>query len=240
MLLRRTEKRQVATEWDELNRFHRRQTNTDLIGYKRYYKLLFLVKSSSTVDHIWFSFFEGMHRHAAIVAGLLCSKFDHATNELKPGSLTLGDFKIDGAVKNFKVSSTTVEEHLDRIIAKEFKAPMFHNEFHVSAYVPKHLMDANKLIEATQIQSLWISNFKKSLATTSISKVFAIWLETTLQHSTKDTRSNPKYRPVLGKAGHSMHYQEACSVKNYTKKIHPYNGNDKGAYVYPDCLEVRR
>jgi hypothetical protein len=44
-----------------------------------------------------------MHRHAAIVAGLLCSKFDHTTNELKPGSLTLDDFKIGGAVKNFKV-----------------------------------------------------------------------------------------------------------------------------------------
>jgi hypothetical protein len=61
-----------------------------------------------------------MHRHAAIVAGLLCSKFDHITNELKPGSLTFDDFKIDGAVKNFKDPGTTVEEHLDRIMAKEY------------------------------------------------------------------------------------------------------------------------
>ncbi len=58
-----------------------------------------------------------MHHHAAIVAGLLCSKFDHITNELKPGSLTLDDFKIDGAVKIFKDPGTTVEEHLDRIMA---------------------------------------------------------------------------------------------------------------------------
>jgi hypothetical protein len=207
-----------------------------LIGYKRYYKLLFLVKSSSTVDHVWFSFFKGMHCLAAIVAGLLCSKFDHTTNELKPGSLTFDDFIIDGALKNSKVPGTTVKEHLDQIIAKEFKAPMFHDEFHLSAYVPKQLMDADKLIKATQLQSLWISNFKKSSATTTISKVLARWLKTILQHSTKDTRSNPKYCPALGKEGHSMCYQEACSVANYKKKIHPFDGNDKGAYGYPDCL----
>jgi hypothetical protein len=92
------------------------------------------------------------------------------------------------------------------------------------------------MIKATRLQSLWISNFKKSLATTTISKVLARWLKTTLQHSTKDTRSNPKYRPALGKEGHSMHYQEACSVANYKKKIHLFDGNDKGAYGYPHCL----
>jgi hypothetical protein len=100
-----------------------------------------------------------MHCHATIVAGLLCSKFDHTTNGLKSGSLTLDNFKIDGALKNFKVPDTTVEEHLDQIIAKEFQAPMFHNEYHLSAYVPKQLMDAYKLIQATRLQSLWISNF---------------------------------------------------------------------------------
>jgi hypothetical protein len=188
-------------------------------------------------DHVWFSFFEGMHRHAAIVAGLLCSKFDHITNELKPGSLTLDDFKIDSAMKNFKDPGTTVEEHLDRIMAKVYKALMFHSKFHVSAYVPKPLrMDANELIEATRLQSVWISNFKKSSATMTISKILAIWLETTLHHSTKETRSNPKYRPGLGKDGHSMHYQEACLVHTYESKIHPLDGNDKIAYLYPDCL----
>ncbi len=83
---------------------------------------------------------------------------------------------------------------------------------------------------------MWISNFKKSLATTTISKILAIWLETTLHHSTKETRSNPKYHPSLGKNGHSMHYQEACLVHTYKSKIHPPDGNDKVAYLYPDCL----
>ena len=70
----------------------------------------------------------------------------------------------------------------------------------------------------------------------TISKILAIWLETTLHHSTKETRSNPKYRPGLGKDGHSMHYQEACLVHTYESKIHPLDGNDKIAYLYPDCL----
>jgi hypothetical protein len=224
----------VQKQWDQLlNQWYKE--NKEVRGYKQYYELLFLVKSSSTVDHAWFSFFEGMHRHAAIVAGLVCSEFNHTTNELKPGSLTLGNFRNEGAVKNFKVLGTTVEEHLDQIMAKEFDAPMFHNEFHLSVYIPKQAMDANKLIEATRLQSLWISNFKKSSATTTISKVLARWLKTTLLHTTKETRSNPKYRSALGK-GHDMYYQEACTVGNYKKENHPYEGKDKPAYGYPDCL----
>ncbi len=73
------------------------------------------------------------------------------------------------------------------------------------------------------------------MATTTISKVLARWLKTTLLHTTKETRLNPKYCPVLGK-GHNMYYQEACTVKNYKKKNHPYKGKDKLAYGYPDCL----
>jgi hypothetical protein len=47
---------------------------------------------------------------------------------------------------------------------------MFEKPFHLSAYVLKQNMNAPDLIEATLLQSLWISNFKKSLADTTISK----------------------------------------------------------------------
>jgi hypothetical protein len=46
-------------------------------------------------------------------------------------------------------------------MAKEFDAPMFHNGFFLSVYIPKQAMDANELIKTTRLQSLWISNFKK-------------------------------------------------------------------------------
>ncbi len=88
-----------------------------VIGFKWYNKLLFLVKSASEDDHIWFSFFEGMHHHAAIVAGLVCSKFNHLTNELEPGSLTMEDFRNE-YIKSFKEPYTTVSDHLDQIMSK--------------------------------------------------------------------------------------------------------------------------
>jgi hypothetical protein len=82
----------VQKQRDELL-FQWKEEEKVIIGFEWYYKLLFLVKSTSQVDHIWFGFFEGMHCHAAIVAGLVCFKFNHSTNELEPGSLTLEDFR---------------------------------------------------------------------------------------------------------------------------------------------------
>jgi hypothetical protein len=102
----------VQKQWKKLlEQWH--EDKKEVRGYKQYYELLFLVKSSSLVDHVWFSFFEGMHCHAAIFAGLVCSKFNHTTNQLKPGSLTLDNFRNEDAVKNFKVPGTTVEKRLD-------------------------------------------------------------------------------------------------------------------------------
>ncbi len=114
-------------QWDELLDQWNEEGKV-VIGFKRYYELLFLVKSASEVVHIWFSFFEGMHRHTAIVAGLVCSKFNHLTNELEPGSLTLDDFR-NGDIKSFKEPHTTVSDHLDQIMSKKINAPMFRTNF---------------------------------------------------------------------------------------------------------------
>ncbi len=119
-----------------------------VIGFERYYKLLFLVKSASEVDHVWFSFFEGMHCHAAIIAGLVCSKFNHPTNKLEPGSLTLEYFR-NGNIKSFKEPNTTVSDHLNQIMSKQFNAPTVQNQFHLSAYGPKQTMNVADLIDAT-------------------------------------------------------------------------------------------
>jgi hypothetical protein len=45
-----------------------------------YYELLCLVKTHITKDSIWFSFGEGMHRHAAIIMTLLCANISYNTN----------------------------------------------------------------------------------------------------------------------------------------------------------------
>jgi hypothetical protein len=68
---------------------------------------------------------------------------------------------------------------------------MFKNVFHQSAYIPKWAQgaeqDAGKLIDSAKLQSLWISNFKLNLATTTLSKNVVKWLQTTLQHSSKES-----------------------------------------------------
>jgi hypothetical protein len=169
------------------------------------------------VDHVWFSFFEGMHCHTAIVTGLVCSKFNHLTKELQSGSLTLEDFR-NGNIESFKEPNTSISDHLNQIMSKQFDAPMVHNQHHLLAYIPNQTMTAADLIDATRCQSLWISNFKRTSANTTISKVLANWLEQTLHHSMKDMRMNPSYRPALDN-GFSMYYQEACTTKSYKKKI---------------------
>ncbi len=58
---------QVENAW-ELLLEKWQQDNQNLTGFKRYYELLFLVKSRSKCYRVWFSFFEGMHQHAAIVS----------------------------------------------------------------------------------------------------------------------------------------------------------------------------
>ncbi len=58
-----------------------------------YFKLLLLVKIKSKNDKVRISFIEGLHRHAAILASLLCMKFDHSNNIIIPGSLQLDHFE---------------------------------------------------------------------------------------------------------------------------------------------------
>ena len=50
----------VQLEWENLTEKWEKENRT-VIGFRRYYELLFLVKSKSRHDQVWFSFFEGMH-----------------------------------------------------------------------------------------------------------------------------------------------------------------------------------
>jgi hypothetical protein len=67
-----------------------------------YYELLFMVRKSSTKDNIWISFNEGLHRHAALMLCLLCSKIDLMSNKVNHGSLTADYFKMKFTTKEFK------------------------------------------------------------------------------------------------------------------------------------------
>jgi hypothetical protein len=69
-----------------------------------------------------------MHCHAAIVAGLVCSKFNHLTKGFESGSLTLEYFR-NGNIKFFKETNTSVSGHLNQIISKQFNTPMVRTNF---------------------------------------------------------------------------------------------------------------
>jgi hypothetical protein len=117
----------VQKQWNELL-FYWKEEGSVVIGFERYNKLLFLVKSKCQVDHKWFSFFKAMHCHAAIVAGLVCSKFNHSTNDFEPGSLTVEDFR-NGNIKSFKELGTTVANHLNQIMSKKLMRQCLRTHF---------------------------------------------------------------------------------------------------------------
>jgi hypothetical protein len=181
-----------------------------------------------------------MHQHATIVAGLLCSKFNYITNELELGTLTLNDFRSDGVIKSYKDPGITVEEHLNRIIKGEVEVPMLTNEFPLSAYIPKQIMnedqDTDTFINAAICQSKWTSNFKRNSATMTLQKCTSSWLETTLIHSTVEARNCPKYQPVL-KKGHNIRPQMDCMVDSFKSAMFKSEHNDQHIYWYPNCLK---
>jgi hypothetical protein len=90
---------------------------------------------------------------------------------------------------------------------------MFENRFHLSAYVPKQNINAADLIEATLLQSLWISNFKKSSVDRTISKVLARWFENTLHHSTKKNKNKSILPPSFGKRSQYVSSRILYSLK---------------------------
>ena len=70
-----------------------------------------LVKTKSTADFLWFSFVEGLHRHAATILALLCTKFDY-NNKIQPGSLSIQDFKA-AKIPHFVDSKISPEEQIN-------------------------------------------------------------------------------------------------------------------------------
>jgi hypothetical protein len=72
-----------------------------------------MVKTSKPKDNIWMSFYEGLHRHAALMMCLLCSKVDLMTNEVNHGSLTVDYFKTKVSIKQFKELDKSPLEQLN-------------------------------------------------------------------------------------------------------------------------------
>jgi hypothetical protein len=88
--------------------------------FERYLNLLLFVKTKSQVDYLWISFVEGLHQHAAMIACLLCTKFDYSSNKIQPGSLDIQDFK-NTRVQHVKDLGVTPKEQLSLLSVESLK-----------------------------------------------------------------------------------------------------------------------
>jgi hypothetical protein len=76
-----------------------------------YFFLLLTVKYRSKKDNIWMSFYEGLHRHTALLLSLTSSAFNLTKNEIKFKSLTSVVFRQQ-KIENFKNDSKAPHERL--------------------------------------------------------------------------------------------------------------------------------
>ncbi len=103
---------------------------------EKYYNLLLIVKTMSKEDHVWISFIEGLHQHAAIVMCLMCSGYDLVGNYIEQGSLKKRDFKEAG-VSHYKSPKVTPLEHLNAILEGHFEAEILMTPFSIQVLFPK-------------------------------------------------------------------------------------------------------
>jgi hypothetical protein len=199
-------------------------------NYERYFQLLMLVKTESQVDFLWVSFVEGLHRHAATILALLCTKFDYE-NKIQPGSLSIQDFKA-AKIPHFVDPEISPEEQIKLIMNGGETSKMLRNPFSVEVYIPKIIQgDILELMDSMRKQSEWISESKTRAANKTISTLLSIWLEDTLSHSKAKNRNDYNLRPNLQ---HYLTYQSPTTTQVDATKSHIDN---QSVYEYSTFLK---
>jgi hypothetical protein len=154
-----------------------------------YYKLLHIVKTLSNCNLVWISFVEGLHRHAAIIMCLTCSRFDLEDNNIDHSLLKKKDFKLVG-VPHYKTPQMSPLEVFNEILNGSFDAPMLMNHFSVQLLHPAHKkLQIDALMNTLKESSMWISTNKKVSAEKPISKRLADELTVIIKFSTPIQRN---------------------------------------------------
>ncbi len=183
-----------------------------------YYELLLVVKTKSKNDSLWISFIEGLHRHAALLASLLCMKFDYFNSKIIPGSLQLDNFE-KAQIPHYKNPGVTPREQLDQIVWNHFEALMLKTPMFIQAYIPYRVANQSGgtiqlLMESLKIKSDWILISKTISANKTISKLLSTWLIETMTCSTTEKKNNPNKWP---KFTAMFIYQEQLTIEKYNK-----------------------
>lgn len=104
----------VTMEWKKLIEKQPECTVVDT-----YYLLLKTVKSISKKDNVWISFYEGLHRHAALMLSLLSSTFNMKENILAHKTLTRAYFR-EHNLANYVEDMEKPHERLSAIFKKRW------------------------------------------------------------------------------------------------------------------------
>ena len=202
-------------------------------NYERYYQLLMLVKTESQVNFLWVSFVEGLHRHAATILALLCTKFDYK-NKIQPGSLSIQDF-MAAKIPHFVDPKISPEEQMKLIMNGGETSKMLSNPFSVEVYIPKIIKgDIWELMDSMRKQSEWISESKTRAANKTISTLLSIWLEDTLFQRKEKYRNDYNLRPKLQ---YYFTYQSPTTSQLDATKNHI---DDQSVYEYSHLLQSKK
>ncbi len=194
---------EIATFYDVKNQWSN-TTSGQYFTINHYYELLLMVKKTSIKDNIWMSFYEGLHRQAALMMCLLCSKIDLVSNKVNHGSLTADYFKTKFNIKEFKEPDKSPLAQLQGIfIDKNIKAPMLTTLVTIKAFVQRFAVenikfsDLDSLLKASRTYSENISITKRTLADKSMTISLEDILETIGKMSTAEARNDDKCRLLL-------------------------------------------
>ena len=144
---------------------------------KSYSKLLKMVKTKSKRDDIWISFWEGMHRHAAIIMSLLGADITHSTKSFyKANTLEKSAFSnyITGFIDPGQSPLQIIE---DIFTGNNNQATMLKKTMMVTAYIPNSKkLDINKIFKAMVAQSKHVCDNKHTSAARTLPTLLSDWL----------------------------------------------------------------
>jgi hypothetical protein len=185
----------IAQHYNVLDEWTASNHEGDHVG--TYYKLLPFVKTKSKNDNVLISFIKGLHRHTAILASLLCMKFDYSNNKIIPGSLQLDNFE-KAQILHYKNPGVTPREQLGQIVGNHFEALMLKTPMLIQAYIPNRVTNQSGgtiqlLMESLKIKSDWILISKTISANKTISKLLSTWLIETMAHSRRKKEQSQQW-----------------------------------------------
>jgi hypothetical protein len=188
------------------------------------------------------SFYEGLHRHTALLLSLTSSAFNIAKNEIKFKSLT-SEFFCQQKIENFKNDSKAPHEWLSDIFDGKENSKMLTEQFNIKAIISKKVegpLSINAVDNITKKITKYselISNSKKTSAENSISSLLSKTLHNDQQMSTPNKLNLTMSRPNLF---HTYKIQGQVKKDIHAKNMKQYDDDDYEAYKYCELLKTKK